>query len=394
MRDGDTLRITLLAYYFPPMGGGGTQRPVNFVRHLPHFGIEPSVVTGPEPVASSRWAPLERSSGEAGLRDSRIHRVKRSEPALPTKWEDRTERWMFHRSPWTSWLIDEFSTTACSLPHVAALWAVMPPYGLAEAAARASTRLGVPWIADLGDPWALDEMLLFPSDLHRSLERRRMRRCLSTAAAIVMSTDEAVRRTAQAYPELRDRPIVAIPNGYNASDFAGERPIRDDGKFRIVHTGTLHTELALQQREYSALRRAIGGYMDGVDILTRTHVYLMQAVNELLTERPMLKDVLEVHFSGVLTPQDVAIAKESPVSHLHGYLPHPESIALARTADLLFLPMQNVRPGARAATVPGKTYEYLASGVPVLGAMPPGDARDIVQQYGDADICDPDARYS
>ncbi len=33
-----------------------------------------------------------------------------------------------------------------------------------------------------------------------------------------------------------------------------------------------------------------------------------------------------------------------------------------RSADLLFLPMQNLPPGVRATIVPGKTYEYLASG--------------------------------
>ena len=47
---------------------------------------------------------------------------------------------------------------------------------------------------------------------------------------------------------------------------------------------------------------------------------------------------------------------------MHGYVTHGESVALMRSADLLFLPMQNLPPGVRATIVPGKTYEYLASG--------------------------------
>ena len=61
-----------------------------------------------------------------------------------------------------------------------------------------------------------------------------------------------------------------------------------------------------------------------------------------------------------------------------------------RTADLLFLPMQNLPKGARATIVPGKTYEYLASGRPILAAVPDGDARDILEASGNAAICRPD----
>jgi glycosyltransferase involved in cell wall biosynthesis len=77
------------------------------------------------------------------------------------------------------------------------------------------------------------------------------------------------------------------------------------------------------------------------------------------------------------------------VTVLHGYLPHADSIALMRSADLLFLPMQNLPNGRRSSTIPGKTFEYLASGRPILGAVPNGDARDIIQEAGHT-VCGPD----
>jgi hypothetical protein len=58
-------------------------------------------------------------------------------------------------------------------------------------------------------------------------------------------------------------------------------------------------------------------------------------------------------------------------------------------ADLLFLPMHDLRAGGRAGLVPGKTYEYLASGRPILAAVPDGDARDILAEAGGARICSP-----
>ena len=60
-----------------------------------------------------------------------------------------------------------------------------------------------------------------------------------------------------------------------------------------------------------------------------------------------------------------------------------------RSADLLFLPMHDLPAGRRARLVPGKTYEYLASGRPLLAAVPDGDARDLVSRYADAYVCRP-----
>ena len=72
-----------------------------------------------------------------------------------------------------------------------------------------------------------------------------------------------------------------------------------------------------------------------------------------------------------------------------GYLPHDQTLDLLRTADLLFLPMHDLPPGVRAGLVPGKTYEYLASGRPILAAVPDGDARDLLEEAGGAVLCRP-----
>jgi glycosyltransferase involved in cell wall biosynthesis len=217
-----------------------------------------------------------------------------------------------------------------------------------------------------------------------------MRRSLGTAAGVVMSTREAAERVRSGFPELRTKPIVAIPNGFDAADFESPPPTRSDASFRIVHTGYLHTELGRDQQRVSSLRRLIGGSVPDVEIITRSHVYLLEAVNRLLAEEPSFASRLEVHFAGVISPGDAEIAASCPVSHLHGYVTHAESVALMRTADLLFLPMQNLPPGRRAGIVPGKTYEYLASGRPILGALPDGDARDILEEAGGAFLCRPD----
>jgi glycosyltransferase involved in cell wall biosynthesis len=266
----------------------------------------------------------------------------------------------------------------------------MQPYESAQGAMRLAQQLRKPLVADLGDPWALDEMMVFVTSAHRRLELARMRAYFRAASAVVLSTREAAARALQQFPELHAKPVEVIPNGFDAADFAGPPPQRDDDAFRIVHTGYLHTEFGLLQRRAGRARRALGGTVPGLDILTRSHVYLLEAVDRVLAGDPSLAAKLEVHLAGVLTPADIEVASRSSAVRTYGYVPHSETVGLVRSADLLFLPMQNLPPGVRATIVPGKTYEYLASERPILAAVPDGDARDILAEAGSALLCRPD----
>ena len=100
--------------------------------------------------------------------------------------------------------------------------------------------------------------------------------------------------------------------------------------------------------------------------------------------------MIALDLAGVVSPEDPQAAADLEFVRFLGYLPHTQSVALIRSADLLFLPMHKIRSGARAGIVPGKTFEYLATGKPILAAVPEGDARDLVQAAGTGLVCEPD----
>ena len=52
--------ILVLAYHFPPVGGGGVQRNAKFIRYLQSYGYSPTVVTGPGR-PSGHWTPHDGS---------------------------------------------------------------------------------------------------------------------------------------------------------------------------------------------------------------------------------------------------------------------------------------------------------------------------------------------
>jgi glycosyltransferase involved in cell wall biosynthesis len=385
-------RLLFHSYHFPPIGGSGAQRPLKMARHLPSFGYEPVVVTRGGPERDGRWTPEDATLADEIPSSLEVWRVPAAEEPTPkARWRPLAERWLRVRHQWTAWWIDASHRVGLEAGADADLIYVwMQPYASADAGVALARDLDLPWVADLGDPWALDEMIVYPSALHRRLELRHMAATLSTASAIVMSTPEAARRLRHALPELAERPIVAIPNGFDASDFAGPPPPRECGRFRIVHTGYLHTELGEQHRRRRLLRRSLGGSARGLDILTRSHAFLVDALDLLLREDPQLGETIELHLAGVANEADERVSARCPVVERHGYLSHADSIALMRSADLLFLPLHKLPQGTRATIVPGKAYEYLASGTEILAALPDGDARDILTEAGNATLVEPD----
>jgi glycosyltransferase involved in cell wall biosynthesis len=377
-------RVLFLAYHFPPLGGAGVQRSLKFARYLPEFGYDPVVVTGPG-AQFDGWTPIDRSlDGE--LPDGvSVHRLPGPIPPDGSRARSRLERLAGVRSAFADWWVDDVVDAGLQYPDVDLVYASMAPYESGEAAAALAQRLGVPWVADLRDPWALDEMLEFPSGLHRRWALARMQRLLASADAIVMNTPEAARRLRE-LPRLRHARVTSVTNGYDGADFERPAPAAVPA-FRIVHSGFMHTAAGLERRATSRLRRRIGG-LAPVDPLTRSHVFLMEGIGRLLAERPELAGSIEVHLAGGLSDADRAVEGHGLI-HEHGYLSHEDSVALVRSADLLFLPMQDLPAPARATIVPGKAYEYLGSGRPLLAAVPDGDARDLLTRVPWARVCRP-----
>lgn len=376
-------RVLVLAYHFPPVGGGGVQRSLKFVRYLPEFGWQPVVVTGCAG-RRDRWTPADDSLSEevpAGLEIVRVD----NEPGAPSARRSRLDRWLPVESAFARWWVSGAVEAGMGVGDVDVVYASMAPYESSAAAASLSRLFGRPWVADLRDPWALDEVAVYPTRLHRSRQLRRMGRVLERADAVVMNTPEAAGRLTGRFPKLAASRVVTIPNGFDDMDFQASEPEQGHSAFRIVHTGSLHTELASSLRRGRRMRRMVGGFSTDIELMTRSHVYLLNAVKQVLASRDL---PIEVHLAGVASDLDRSIS-DADFVRFHGYLPHTEAVRLVRSADLLFLPMHDLPEGTRATIVPGKTYEYLASGRPILAALPDGDARDLLAEAGTAQLCRP-----
>lgn len=374
--------ILFLAWYFPPVGGGGVQRSLMFARRLPEFGIQPSVIAGPAR-QRSKWAPEDHSLANS-LGSTPVYRQAEAPRASLADriWHRTTGEARELRRTWTQHVLT--AGRAAAARHGArAIVVTLGPYECLPAALALGRALRLPVIADLRDPWALDEMRSYSHRLQAAYDAACMQRQLAQCAFVVMNTPAALALLHAAVPQLPRERTACITNGYDGDDFASTPPdARRDGRCRIVHAGSLHTDLALSQERRSRLRSAVlGGGRAGVDLWGRTHRYLLHAIERLAERDPARAARIELHLHGVLSDADLELVRRSRVAasvRTFGYQPHADTIAAMRAADVLFLPMQGLAHGQRASIVPGKAYEYLASGRPVLAAVPNGDASDFV----------------
>ena len=173
-------RLLFHSYHFPPMGGSGAQRPLKFVRALQGFGYEPIVVTRGGVERDERRRPrTSRSLPRYPRRSRSIASTAYPSRAEDAPWRPLAERWLGVRDRWTRWWIQgsvQLGLDAGGDVDLVYVW--MQPYVSARRSS-ALAALGKPWVADLGDPWALDEMIVVPLGLSSAdWTRRRMGKLL------------------------------------------------------------------------------------------------------------------------------------------------------------------------------------------------------------------------
>ena len=114
---------------------------------------------------------------------------------------------------------------------------------------------------------------------------KRMRRCSATAAAIVMSTPEAAERLAGAHSRARGEARRRDPERLRRRRLRGDRRRARPTASSASSTPAICTRNSgASSASAGSSAGALGGTIDGVDIYTRSHVYLLEAVDRLRSD--------------------------------------------------------------------------------------------------------------
>lgn len=360
-------RVLVLAYLFPPIANSGTQRPLKFVKYLSQYGWQPTVVTAAH-ADGHRVDEGLLADIPAGVTVVRVpmvnQRVREVIAGLA-----RGTKIGARLGESVSWRLQEHFRQ----PDLYALWrptarraamrlmrdvpfdavyATGFPWTTLLVARDVSQATGRPLVADFRDPWAGEDLFRSerpPNDEVRPLERQ----VVEHAASVVTVSTTLTKRMMASYPEMDPSKFVTIHNGFDPDDL-GTPPPSPHSRFRIVFAG-------VWRKEYNP-----SPLYDVIDWMRRSTPALLRDV-----------EVIAAGFA----PGEAA--RRGLAGHITevGVLSHQDAVSLMHSADVLFLTNGD---GARQQMgLPGKMYEYLATGRPVLALThPDGDAGRLIQQVG------------
>ena len=213
-----------------------------------------------------------------------------------------------------------------------------PPHSMHLIALELKKTLGIKWVADFRDPWTnidfyRELMLSDRADRkHRKLEQAVLKTAdLSLTIGYTMTEEMRA---------LGAKRVETLTNGFDADDFP-DTEAKVDEEFSISHIGTFSP--------------------------SRNHIGFWKALSELKNENADFAKKLKLRTVGVVDHSVRTSIKEHGLKENWeeiSYVPHDRVLHYQRTSRVLLVCINNT-PNA-TGILPGKFFEYLASGRPVL----------------------------
>ncbi|UCF78186.1 MAG: glycosyltransferase, partial [Candidatus Eiseniibacteriota bacterium] len=379
----DMKKVLFITYHFPPVGGGGVQRPTKFIKHLPTFGWIPHVLTVKEPYEFYSDKSLLGDVGPEAV----IHRTPSIEPMrwvrklLKRRWEEAMQAPVAQRELTRTSIKPGFLVRIKELllvPDNEMLWfpfavpvglrvirrvkpdviySTAPPYTSHLIALSLSLVSGLPWVADFRDQWV--DRPNFPLNRWRQfLDRKLERTALGRTVRVVTVTRPIADAYQKLYPGLN---CTVITNGYDESDFSRVKgAVPEKGEFRITHTGIFNRERN-PQKFFLAVRQLVDSHDDFKNNVRLKFVGQLDNPGDLENYQEFLRLGLQ-EYGGPVSYQD-----------------HLTSIDEMRRATVLLLLIGEYPMNERVMT--GKIFEYVRAGRPILAVVPPdGAAAGVIME--------------
>lgn len=355
------LHVILIAYHFPPGPEMGAVRPYRFYKYLKRMGYACHVITAS--------AQPEMNADVTFLADD-----------LRETWEGAGEQ----RKSFKAY--QELLVRKIAFPgHIGIMWSIAaaarchelvrkyprdkivvfstyPPLGVIPAGLLAYLRDRLPWVADFRDPLSAGLGDAFVSAKQRFWNNQLEARVFRQASAVIANVEGAAEMWRKRYPRGA-RKLHVIPNGFDPEDAPHAREIPPRAEKRIIHAGGLY-----HGRTPNAIVESLG------------------RLRVRATPEAMAAKILLVGHVDVKTGLDHAqydTAQREGWLEMRAQLPRKDAQRLLEEADALLL----VQPQSDVQ-VPGKLFEYVCIGRPILALVPRASAIErILHNSGIPHVC-------
>jgi glycosyltransferase involved in cell wall biosynthesis len=376
-----TKQVLFITYYWPPSGGAGVQRCLKFVKHLPEFGITPTVITVSEKEGS--YAVLDESLAADIPAGVRVIRTSTNEPfewykrltgkkeipyggfanerreSLAQKFFKFLRGNLFipdARVGWNKYAIKAASKLLAE-EQFEAVFTTSPPHSSQLIGLALKRQFGIRWIADLRDPWT---DIYYYKDLQhtawaKKMDARYEREVIEQSDALLVTSSDTKRLFLAKAPQVESAKIRVLPNGFDEEDFkTPSQPPQD--AFVITYTGTITETYNIE--------------------------IFLKALSEVAARHPDIP--FHLRFVGKISAQvhkQVADSGLAPITEVIPFVPHTESVKYLLSSTVLLMGIPDVENNF--CILPGKLFEYLAANKPIICIGPlHSDADRIIDECG------------
>jgi glycosyltransferase involved in cell wall biosynthesis len=407
-------RVLLIAFDFPPRRTSGVYRPTAFAKYLPRYGWQPTILTirnksavedptllekiPPETevvrtyyLAISSWedglharlrslgllrpAAGQEITGKAATNGDSTHRLGDGADSLGLTLRSIAAalRAVFYFPDESAGWIPVAAARSVNLmlrKRFDAVYTTHPPRSAHIVGLLLKQLCRVPWIAEFRDPWVLpeNEEPIFAGQVTARHRNKWLQGAVLRRADAIVTVTSRHAQELQEHFGVPPEKLAVVTNGFDEDDFrcldvSGRSRICGQDRIDLCHLGTIYGNFSGQ---------------------------FFTAVAELVRAQPELQNLLRVHVIGYpdATARRFAEGDLRSVVRVHGFVEHTEALRVMHDCDALLL-FYGHQYTSRAS-VPGKLYEYLRTGRPILAIAYPGGVDELIRGAGAGWVLDPD----
>ncbi|SHG35567.1 glycosyltransferase family protein [Chryseobacterium vrystaatense] len=373
-------KILIITYYWPPAGGPGVQRWLKFAKYLPEFSWNPVIYTPENPsyplvdesllkdvpqnieiVKTKIWEPYQLA--EKLNKSNKKFKAGQFDVGKNQSWKSKLSIWVrgnfFIPDARVFWVKPSIKFLEQYLKEnkIDVVVTSGPPHSLHMIGLGLKHKFpALKWIADFRDPWT--EISYYQ---HLKLTKRSDRKHRQLESAVFKNADITL---ATSYTDAENfrkagANAVCITNGFDESDAAVPQTIIADNASR-------------QNAESFTL-----SYIGVLEQL-RNPENLWKILDELVNENTGFAAHFTLKFAGRVDDKILQSIESSNLkNHILnlGYISHDKAVEEMANSNLLLI--TNFPNASSRGIIPGKIFEYLATGKQIISFGP--DQADVAR---------------
>jgi glycosyltransferase involved in cell wall biosynthesis len=389
-------KVLMMVYYFPPSGVAGVHRETKYVKYMQNYGWSPYVLTVKEWIENQYdYSLLEEvpdnvkviRTGQLGIkllstlfsyfRSLYFKSLLSSEASTiePQKKQSnkKTQHSMLNPS---HHFISRLYKFLLPIPDfqiilwlpicvisglriikkekIDVIYASGQPFSSFIAGYILKKITGKPLVLDYHDRWTQNRYFNPPTNIHRKIHEFLEHTVLQTADKVTIVVEQFIDGLVNKFHVDRDK-IRFIPNGFDSEDFQGISVIKGD-KLTITYLGSLYGDMKLD--------------------------YFFRAIRELLDDYPELEKQIKINFISKFDESNYLLIEKfrlANVIEIKGFVEHKKALQFMLNSHIIFLIVPTTSGYKFVYTT--KIFEYIASGVPILGLVhPQGVAAELIKR--------------